>query len=409
MRKYDKESRANKRLSMNYEEVMWRMSQSSEFGSSESLTKRQVSHSPPRSETGSPDPRRRHLSPSNADVTMRHKRRSGDRNIPADSERKLRTRSATFVLEKNESLSGEVGSGSPCSSPRMKQKRWKTTSTCEEPEVNRLEVGNDVRMCSSTGPEMLYAQLNRQEALMEENDHSFTGTNMVASGDMTGSYARSVSGVSDSGMYSGNYDSMTRSEMLNSSIISTDSEFVASTNASLMLDSTNDDGEVESSIIQTEQENEKTLLQANSNSSSSLLSPAKTSHGDDCGAYKFDISLPVVGSPRDNVFEESESVSGSASMGSSSVSLDGFSDRDRSRLTSLSEDFSSHDLAQDAAGVTSLPVNGECPEKGMMKQDSGMTRDEGSVDSMTGMPRSETIIENCVGDASGSMCNMSPH
>jgi hypothetical protein len=38
MRRYDKESKASKRISMDYEELMWKMSQSSE-GSVENLLK----------------------------------------------------------------------------------------------------------------------------------------------------------------------------------------------------------------------------------------------------------------------------------------------------------------------------------------------------------------------------------
>ncbi|KAL8587603.1 hypothetical protein ACOMHN_045292 [Nucella lapillus] len=51
MRKYDRESRANKRLSMDYEQVVWRMSQSADFsGSIESVSPRQLSRSPSRGE-----------------------------------------------------------------------------------------------------------------------------------------------------------------------------------------------------------------------------------------------------------------------------------------------------------------------------------------------------------------------
>ncbi|XP_013387284.1 microtubule-associated tumor suppressor candidate 2 isoform X2 [Lingula anatina] len=94
MRRYDRESKANKRLSMDKEELVWRisnsdLSQSVDFGSSGNV-RRQISRSPTSSEPGTPDGSRRHArksplstSPAGSDFicspTHRtsHKRRSG--------------------------------------------------------------------------------------------------------------------------------------------------------------------------------------------------------------------------------------------------------------------------------------------------------------------------------------------
>ena len=133
MRKYDRESRANKRLSMDYEQVVWRMSQSADFsGSMESLTARQLSHSPTRSEQSShtsPSPiRRAHSNTPGADnanssvgVTRRQRRVSGG---DEDIDRKIRCRSATFSLDKSKGQAGKSegavggnGTGSSSGSP----------------------------------------------------------------------------------------------------------------------------------------------------------------------------------------------------------------------------------------------------------------------------------------------------
>ncbi|KAK7096765.1 hypothetical protein V1264_003830 [Littorina saxatilis] len=131
MRKYDRESRANKRLSMDYEQVMWRMSQSADLGSLDSLAARQMSHSPTRGDGhGSPSPVRRSLSnsaqggESSNGVTRRQRRVSGGEEDP---ERKIRCRSATFSLDKSKAqqlkhnISDNSVSGSGSSSSSKKQ------------------------------------------------------------------------------------------------------------------------------------------------------------------------------------------------------------------------------------------------------------------------------------------------
>ena len=63
LRKFDRESKAMKRLSMDNEELSWRLSMSqSECGSPDSM-RRSISHSPTNSETSTPEVTRRRKSP----------------------------------------------------------------------------------------------------------------------------------------------------------------------------------------------------------------------------------------------------------------------------------------------------------------------------------------------------------
>jgi hypothetical protein len=95
MRRYDKESKASKRISMDYEELMWKMSQSSE-GSVENLLK--LGASPP-TESDSPLLRRKTISP----VISEHS--------PARSPAYRRSISSSSELE---SSGGATGEGSAC-------------------------------------------------------------------------------------------------------------------------------------------------------------------------------------------------------------------------------------------------------------------------------------------------------
>ncbi|XP_067663713.1 microtubule-associated tumor suppressor candidate 2 homolog isoform X3 [Haliotis asinina] len=114
MRRCDKESKANKRLSMDYEQLMWKVDQQ-DFGSTESLYRRQLSRSPPRSECSSPDLIRKGLSPitSENDSPCRRSHKSASSTGDDSFERKLKRRSATFLLEKEKS--------SPSASPQAKR------------------------------------------------------------------------------------------------------------------------------------------------------------------------------------------------------------------------------------------------------------------------------------------------
>ncbi|KAK7500561.1 hypothetical protein BaRGS_00008136 [Batillaria attramentaria] len=116
MRKYDRESRANKRLSMDYEQVVWRMSQSADFSGCGDVLTHPLPHSPPRGGDhlahGSPSPVRRSLSNNaqgdGAGVMRRQRKTSGG---DEDFDRKIRCRSATFVMEKAKAVQGKNGTG----------------------------------------------------------------------------------------------------------------------------------------------------------------------------------------------------------------------------------------------------------------------------------------------------------
>ncbi|KAK6172984.1 hypothetical protein SNE40_016528 [Patella caerulea] len=112
MTKYAKESKANKRLSMDYEELMYKLAASPDVmtASQESLFKRQISRSPPGSECSSPDLRRKTRSPFDNDdqsPSRRSGRSNGDRKSATDDtlERKINRRSQTFVVDKKTSNS----------------------------------------------------------------------------------------------------------------------------------------------------------------------------------------------------------------------------------------------------------------------------------------------------------------
>ncbi|XP_055958624.1 restin homolog isoform X3 [Patella vulgata] len=112
MTKYAKESKANKRLSMDYEELMYKLAASPDVmtASQESLFKRQISRSPPGSECSSPDLRRKTRSPFDNDdqsPSRRSGRANGDRKSATDDtlERKINRRSQTFVVDKKNSNS----------------------------------------------------------------------------------------------------------------------------------------------------------------------------------------------------------------------------------------------------------------------------------------------------------------
>ncbi|XP_059164316.1 uncharacterized protein LOC131947188 isoform X2 [Physella acuta] len=336
MRKFDRATRANKRLSMDYEQVMWRMSQSSDFGSSESLTQRQLSRSPPRS----PDGRRRTLSPNSAgEVVMRKKRNS---HSVGDGERKLRSRSATFVVEKTESSD----SHSPSSSPQPKLKRWRKKSEAEEGKDGKSRVE---RMCHSAGAELI-SHLEGQDEAPGSTDPS---DSMTSSVEMAESLARSVSGVSDSGVY----DSMTRSDMLNSSVVSTDSEWAASVNLSMTYDSNIDDLDPDLKSGDFSSLNEVTVLHGSRSvtrsksgmkaSNTVLFCPEKSCEDTKTGPARVE---EAVGRPEngDEVFDES------VSMESSCCSFDNLDLDNGSRL--VSEDFPPDDPPPGTPGKVSEVV-----------------------------------------------------
>ncbi|CAL1545944.1 unnamed protein product [Lymnaea stagnalis] len=352
MRKYDRASRANKRLSMDYEQVMWRMSQSSEFGSSESLTQRQMSRSPARSERGSPDGRHRALSPNSAsEVVMRKKRNS---HSVGEGDRKLRSRSATFVLEKHESSD----SHSPSSSPQPKLKRWRKKSEAEEKSSGKTRAE---RMCHSAGAELI-SDLIGQEAWVDKGEKATlpdAPDSLTSSVDNADSYTRSVSGVSDSGVY----DSMSRSDMLNSSVVSTDSEWATSVNLSMNLDSNMDDLDSGPKSGDYVSLNDVTVITKPGGNKSSMkssntvvfcldknLDPVLETSKVISDAPTAEFTRPDMA---DDVFD------GSISMESSCCSFDNFdiTSASDSRLTSASEDFSANETVVDNVSDATLACN----------------------------------------------------
>lgn len=119
MRKFNKETRANKRLSMEFDELKWRMSQSELSGSQENILK-MYSCSPSGSESGSPDPTRRFSrSPKHWD----HRDGGGDQlssSVTGDGsmESKVKRRSGTFIVPEKPS---------PLSSPKSKSASGSST------------------------------------------------------------------------------------------------------------------------------------------------------------------------------------------------------------------------------------------------------------------------------------------
>lgn len=102
MRKYDKESRANKRLSMEYEELMWKLSESfseTDLGSQEALFYQKLGMSP---EPASPGPTRRLRTPSGSDSSPTKSpgyRRTLSSSVDDREEKKLKRRSGNYLLD----------------------------------------------------------------------------------------------------------------------------------------------------------------------------------------------------------------------------------------------------------------------------------------------------------------------
>ena len=156
MKKYDKESRANKRLSMEYEELMWKLSESfsevSEMGSQEALFYKKLGMTSPT--TDSPEFNRRLKTPSGSDTGSPAKspgyRRSASSS--GDEERRLKRKSGTYLLDKSRADSPLTRSWSPAalsSSPNRSSKSevynrmsqsWCEADVFESPESETDQV-----------------------------------------------------------------------------------------------------------------------------------------------------------------------------------------------------------------------------------------------------------------------------
>ncbi|KAK3099678.1 hypothetical protein FSP39_007927, partial [Pinctada imbricata] len=166
MKKYDKESKANKRLSMDFEELVWKVNQG-DTGSIENLSK--LGGSPCTSETGSPVVLRRKLrspglndaekSPSKSVVY----RRSISSNDGA-SDKKLKRRSANFLFEKERT------------SPTSLQSKKHTISESSSPPRSGLPLFMESptkrgsRMAQSWNVEMHAEQKDEERLVQSCND-----------------------------------------------------------------------------------------------------------------------------------------------------------------------------------------------------------------------------------------------
>ena len=316
---------------------------------------------------------------------MRSKRRSS-KSVSDECERKLRSRSATFLVEKPE------GSRSPCSSPQLQH-----THTAGGKSGRHRGGGapggadsGDHRMCQSAGPEVLseFTSGDHHErvsadsglenpSLESTQESSFeytsgelgggemtggemtgdTGVDMTCSGSMSGSYPVSLSGVSDSGVF----NSMSCSDVLDSSLFSTDSEM---TSSHALLDSTQDDLDLTPRGQPGGQpggQGDRTQVRAGE------WKHGSGGSGGGCGGSGFQSGL----SPHDHcVFTEQHRVTSSSP-----------------HVTGDSSDVS--------AGTC-----GTCGDWGFLdasREESGMERDF-SADSLSGLPRSETVVSKGVSE-----------
>ncbi|CAG5123126.1 unnamed protein product, partial [Candidula unifasciata] len=227
MRKYDRESRANKRISMDFEQIMWRMSQSADFEScDDSLAKQQFSQS---YHSGDVVPDSLHHSASPSRDAVHRVRRQTSRSI-SDGDPKLRSKSASSVSGKSDSSYDHTSTADP---------HLKLQTHSNKSQVSGSDQLN--RMCQSAGPEIMFELLSDhscpQTQLDEYEEQIVTEPPVTLVSYMSSSYARSLSGVTDSGVY----DSLTRSDVFNSSTASTDLELGMSVNLSMTCDSTAED------------------------------------------------------------------------------------------------------------------------------------------------------------------------
>ncbi|XP_060078884.1 microtubule-associated tumor suppressor 1 homolog [Ylistrum balloti] len=129
MRKYDKENKANKRLSMDYEELVWKMNQSGELGSQENLWS--AGSQSPTPEASSPGLGRRTRSPAVCDNdrfanrNAVYRRSLSSNPSENDGDKRLKRRSANYLLEDRKT--------SPTGSPLHKRPHGSASSTSSSP------------------------------------------------------------------------------------------------------------------------------------------------------------------------------------------------------------------------------------------------------------------------------------
>lgn len=191
MRRYDKESKASKRISMDYEELMWKMSQSSE-GSVENLLK--LGASPP-SESDSPLLRRKTISPVISEHSPArspaYRRSISSNNGEKTQDKKWKRKSASFLLEERRTspvrsiptYRTHLGSDSLPNSPRTKTsgRNNRMSHSCNDAEVFEAPQA----LPSPVAPPELSSSLDSDYFTSEKTDSSEkdTLTTISQSGD----------------------------------------------------------------------------------------------------------------------------------------------------------------------------------------------------------------------------------
>ncbi|XP_052793314.1 CAP-Gly domain-containing linker protein 1-like isoform X2 [Mya arenaria] len=142
MRKYDKESRANKRLSMEYEELMWKLSESfseSDVGTQEAAFYQKLGMSPT-SELGSPVFGRKLRTPNGSEGSPSKSpgyRRTLSSSVDDREEKKLKRRSGNYLID-------EAKQNQRATSPLAKQnqnpltKSWSPGTQSSSPSPTRM-------------------------------------------------------------------------------------------------------------------------------------------------------------------------------------------------------------------------------------------------------------------------------
>ena len=183
MKKYDKESRANKRLSMEYEELMWKLSESfsevSEMGSQEALFYKRLGMSP--TDTESPEFGRKLKTPSGSDGSSPSwspaYRRSASSS--GDDEKRFKRRSGTHLMNNGKgdnplarSWSPAALSSSPSRTKSVTHDRM-TQSWCEADVFESTESETDqVIMRHKSGRRK--RTVSEQDAERNGGDRDFT-------------------------------------------------------------------------------------------------------------------------------------------------------------------------------------------------------------------------------------------
>jgi len=221
MRKYDKESRANKRLSMEYEELMWKLSESfqeSDLGAQEALFYQKLGMSPtsPGGELTSPLFARKLQTPSSSESSpskspgyrrtlsssaeereeKKLKRRSGNYLL---DERKLQQPRATSPLAKNNPLIRSWSPGLQASSPPRtysKAGNKMSQSWCVDMDIKDSIVEQDSipRSASSSGKPRIPKLVTKE--VVDSGDNSDSDKGFVSTNNSCNSTSQ---GFSDSG------------------------------------------------------------------------------------------------------------------------------------------------------------------------------------------------------------------